>query len=490
MQTLDSVRAQSHTGWQLHGVYMGDAWQACPQAWREAWLADPRFHWAPEREPSSGPLPGRDLQTSGVDWCWWLPVGDQLAPQALSAVAQAIQTSSQAQVVYTDQDFIDRHGLRCNPYFKPDWSPDLFEQFEYTGRASVWHRSVWECSSWPSEGGNPLAVLSPCLPLLPPDHIVHCPVLAYHQIWTGGDEPDAMALAQGVGVWRPFNGQRVLAHTPKVSIIVPTRDARHLLAQCIDSIHARTTYKDYEIIVVDNGSTDPDSLAYFAELQMEPDPRARVLRVDGPFNYSAINNAAVTIARGEVLIFLNNDIEITTPNWLQEMVFWATRSGVGCVGAKLHFPNHRIQHAGIVLGMGGVAGHAHRGEPSDNLGYFGRLILSHNVSAVTGAAMAVQKQIFEQAGRFDDDQLPVAYNDVDLCLKVRALGYRNVYTPWAQMLHHESATRGEDTDPVKRQRLATEEARVRERWGNIIDADPMYNPHLSLHSEHVELAAP
>lgn len=480
MRTMDSVWAQTHPDWHLYGVELDDRWAACPAPWRARWEQDPRFHPRPAT-PKAGVSEG---------WSWWLTEGDQLAPKALAAVVHAIESQPQAQMVYTDQDFVDVHGFRCDPYFKPDWSPELFEHFHYTGRATVWHRSLWCDWAEPWSVEDPIATLNTSVPKLLPENVVHCPLLAYHQAWVGLPASDTSSLAAAVGACLPRVAQGDRPRHPLVSIIIPTRDARHLLEQCIASIQSYTTYPAYEVIVVDNGSSEPETFAYFGLLQSTPGLQAKVLRVDGPFNYSAINNAAVNLATGEVLVFLNNDIEITTPDWLEELVYWATRPGVGCVGAKLHFPDRRIQHAGIVLGMGGVAGHAHRGEPSDSMGYVARLTMPHNVSAVTGAAMAVQKSIFERAGRFDEAQLPVAYNDVDLCLKIRALGYRNVFTPFAEMVHHESATRGQDTDPVKRQRLAKEEAVVRQRWGHIIQADPMYNPQLSLRSEHLELAAP
>jgi GT2 family glycosyltransferase len=271
-------------------------------------------------------------------------------------------------------------------------------------------------------------------------------------------------------------------------LIIPTRDGCDLLKACIDSIVQRTTYRQYEILVVDNQSTCARTLSYMAEIEGEP--RVRVLRYDHPFNYSAINNFAAQHARGTVLGLINNDVEVITQEWLTEMVSQALRPDIGCVGAKLYYPDDTLQHGGVVLGIGGVAGHSHKYSPRGAEGYFSRLRIVHNVSAVTGAALLIRKEVFDAVGGLDEQGLTVAFNDVDLCLKVMKAGYRNLWTPFAELYHHESKTRGTDLTPERQSRFQGECELMRQRWGDLISCDPYYSPHLTLHHENYSLAMP
>jgi GT2 family glycosyltransferase len=275
---------------------------------------------------------------------------------------------------------------------------------------------------------------------------------------------------------------------PRVTLIIPTRNAAALVRQCVESIWATTVYSNYEILLVDNGSDDPAALAYFAELGARPG--FTVLRDDRPFNYAALNNRAVTQASGEFVALINNDIEVIAPDWLREMVSLACQPGVGAVGAKLLYSDQTVQHGGIVLGVAEVAGHAHKHLPAwlDGHGHRARLIQS--CSAVTAACLVVRKDVYEQVGGLNDADLKVAYNDVDFCLKLREAGYRNVWTPYAVLFHHESATRGSDMSGTQRERLAQEQAYMRKRWGAWIASDPAYNPNLTLDAEDFGLAWP
>ena len=289
------------------------------------------------------------------------------------------------------------------------------------------------------------------------------------------------------GHWRVVHP--LPAERPLVSIIVPTHNAAALVHVCIASIFARTLYQPIEILLVNNRSDDPAALALFADLAREDG--VRVLDYDAPFNYSAINNLAAHQARGEVLCLLNNDIEVLDPGWLDELVSHALRPGIGAVGARLYYPDFRLQHAGVITGLGGVAGHAFkdfaRGEPGTP--QF-RPHLVHNVSAVTAACLVIRRSLYFAAGGFDEDDLTVAFNDVDFCLKVEALGYRNLYTPFAELLHHESASRGRENTPEKIRRFQGEIAAIQRRWGSRLLEDPAYNPNLSLDSEDFALAYP
>jgi len=213
----------------------------------------------------------------------------------------------------------------------------------------------------------------------------------------------------------------------------------------------------------------------------------RVLRYDQPFNYSAINNFAARQARGSFLALINNDVEVISPDWLSEMVSHALRADIGCVGAKLYYPNDTIQHAGVVCGIGGVAGHSHKYRPREDDGYFSRLRIVHNTSAVTAAALLLRREVFEQVGGLDETGLRVAFNDVDLCLKVMQAGYRNLFTPFAELYHHESVSRGSDETPEKRERFKRECAVMQARWPEVLARDPYYNPNLTLQREDYSL---
>ena len=275
---------------------------------------------------------------------------------------------------------------------------------------------------------------------------------------------------------------------PKVSLIIPTRNGLQLTRQCIESIVEKTTYPDYEIIVIDNGSDDPDTLRYFETLKA--DDRIRVIRDERPFNYSALNNAGVKQAHGDIIGLLNNDLEVISPEWLTEMVSHALRPEVGAVGARLWYPDDTLQHGGVILGIGGWAGHAHKGFSKGSPGYVGRMSLISDFSAVTAACLVVQKNRFEAVGGLNETELQVACNDVDLCLRLREAGYRNVFTPYADLYHHESATRGFEDTPEKKARFEKERQYMIQRWGSVMSNDPAYNPNLTLDHEDFSLAWP
>jgi GT2 family glycosyltransferase len=264
---------------------------------------------------------------------------------------------------------------------------------------------------------------------------------------------------------------------PLVSVIVPNKDHPEMLARCVDSL-AKSSYANYELIVVENGSTKPETFALYEQIKQQP--HARVLEWKKPFNYAAVNNFAAAAARGEYVLFLNNDIESINPDWLESLVKQAAQPGVGAVGAKLYYADDTIQHAGIVVGMGGVAGHAHLNFPRQAPGHMQRLTYTQNVAAVTGACLLMPKRVFDAVGGFDEGYV-LAFNDVDLCLKVLAAGYRIVWTPDAELYHLESKTRGpEDTDE-KQKRFKREFDLFHSKWGAFLKSgDPYYSPHFRL----------
>ena len=283
----------------------------------------------------------------------------------------------------------------------------------------------------------------------------------------------------------PFDTVKVTwplpAELPLVSMIVPTRDRLELLRPCIDSVLATTSYSPYEVLVVDNRSGARATHEYLRTIARHP--AVRVLSYDHPYNFSAINNFAAGQASGAYLCLLNNDTEVIDERWLTEMMRFAVRDEIGAVGAKLLYGSGAIQHAGVVVGMGDAAGHAHRFSRSDDPGYFRLPHVAHFVTAVTAACMVVAKPKFDDVGGLDEEHLPVAYNDVDFCLKLQRAGYRNVYVPHAVLLHHESMSRGDDKAKEHIERYSRELTTLQQRWGTKTYQDPLLNPNLDRYSE-------
>ena len=284
------------------------------------------------------------------------------------------------------------------------------------------------------------------------------------------------------GVWTgSYHINRDLLGNSLISIIIPTKDNVKVLKKCIDSIFKYTKYNNYEIIIVNNNSTENSTYDYFEIIKKMNN--IEILDYEKDFNFSAINNFAVEKAKGDYILFLNNDTEIISENWLDSLLKQAQRKEVGAVGCKLLYPNETIQHAGLVLGMGmhKIAGQPHQHFPRSSYGYMGRVAIIHDVSAVTAACIMMRKEVFEEVGGFDEINLAVAYNDIDLCLRLKQLGYLIVYTPYAELYHHESLSRGFEDSPEKQARFLSEARYIREKWGNLIDeGDPYYSKNLTL----------
>lgn len=402
-----------------------------------------------------------------------LAEGSLLHPHALLEFALTIAAQPTAELIYADEDVIDASGGRNGWRFKPAWSPSMLESSNYIGQPALLRRETLR-----SLGGWRLAQ-SPQHDLVlrftrgvEARTIVHLAKLLLH---AAPGQPAAVTAAKAAVVPSP---------QPRVSLIIPTRDCADLLRACVRSIRALTRYENYEILIVDNGSVEDATKQLFAELSA--DPAIRILPRPGPFNFSALNNSAVREATGSIVGLINNDIEVTHAEWLSEMVALGGRPETGCVGAKLLYPDGRIQHAGVILGLRGIAGHAYRLAPANEPGYLGRLRISHNISAVTAACLLVRKEIYDRVGGLDES-LTVAFNDVDFCLRVAAAGYLNLWTPFAELIHHESVSRGRDLTAAKARRFAGEHAIMQRRWGAALLDDSYYSPHLTRDAEDFSL---
>ena len=454
------------------------------------------------------------LNIAAGDWIALLDHDDLLHEQALFWVADMINKNPDAAMIYSDEDKIDANGNRFDPYFKPDWNIDLFYSQNMFSHLGIYRAEILnDVGGFREglEGSQDYDLALRCIERVAFGQIYHIPRVLYH--WrmhaestaqSADAKPYAMLAGeralnehfkrQGINARAEFVGHGYRTHytlpetTPLVSLIIPTRNGLQLLRQCIESIRKKTIYPNYEILIIDNSSDDPETLHYFDELQAKA--LTRVIRDDRSFNYSALNNAAVKQAQGEIVGLLNNDLEVISSEWLSEMVSIALQPSVGAVGARLWYPNETLQHAGVILGLGGVAGHPHNNLPRCRYGYFCRASVIQSFSAVTAACLIIRKEIYVEVGGLNEIDLQVAFNDVDFCLRVQEAGYRNVWTPYAQLYHHESATRGYEDTPEKQDRFAKEVQYMKQRWGDLLLNDPAYNPNLTLETGDFSLAWP
>jgi GT2 family glycosyltransferase len=441
---------------------------------------------------------------------WLVPLrrGDRLAHHALQMLAEAAHRFEHADLIYADSDHITESGMRHSPWLLCDANLELLRSADYLSGLQAVRRSRWQAlgglqADCADAAWHDLALkLFEGAPIAP---VVHVPHVLLHRIAERPIPPPVPEPAdatqcrvveqhlQRCGLPARVEpsrdgGARVRYRctepAPKVSLIVPTRNGLRLLWQCIHSVLTHTDYPDFEILIVDNDSDDPDTLEYLRTVVS--DARVRVHRDDRPFNFAALNNAAVPHCRGDLLALVNNDIEVIDGGWLAEMVGHAVRPDVGAVGARLWYADRTLQHGGVLLGLGGGAGHMHSHLRPDQPGHAGRARLTQELSAVTAACMVVRRTVYQQMGGMDAEHLVVDYNDIDFCLKLRAAGYRVVWTPHAQLIHHESATRGANRSAEQKARYARELACMRERWPRWIDHDPAYNPNWSLKNRDFE----
>ena len=417
---------------------------------------------------------------------------DELAPEALFEVVKLLNEDPEADFIYSDEDKLSAEGKPCEPFFKPDWSPDLLYCHMYTCHFGVYRKEIADrIGGFRKEfdGSQDYDFVLRFIEQI--GRIRHIPKILYHWRKVPGstaeaydikssDDASLRALEEAVARTGggtvekglhlgTFHVRRKIAGQPLVSIIIPCRDKVEFTKRCFNSIRRMADYHPCEILVVDNCSVEAATREFFDEIAGTEG--CRVLPYDAPFNYAGINNMAAREATGDVLLFLNNDTEVISREWLVPMLELATRSDVGAVGAKLVFEDDTIQHAGILLGAGGIANHAFYRFPVGRHSYFNQADTIRNCSAVTGACMMTRKGLFLEAGGFDEANCPIAFNDVDYCLRLREQGYMIVYTPYAVLYHYEAVSRGSKDDP--------EANYMEKRWGHLIRNDPYFNPNFS-----------
>jgi len=512
-RAIESVREQLYPDWELCIADDASTLAHVRRILEKAASSDPRIKVAfREHNGHIAAASNSALQLATGEYVALLDHDDELVPHALYVMAQEIAANPDADVLYSDEDKIDEYDDRYDPYFKPDWNPDLLNSQNYLGHLSCIRTSlVRQVGGFRTgyEGSQDYDLLLRATARASPVRIRHVPHVLYHWRSIPGstaaatvnkryaveaalkalrDRHPGCTVSEGAFPTTYRVAYPLPSEPPLVSLIVPTRDALALLEQAVRSIKQKTTYPRFEIVVVDNQSTDPQTLRYLHDLEFTG--QARVLRYEAPFNFSAMNNFAVRSARGELIGLINNDIEVIDPEWLTELVSQAVRPDIGVVGCKLLYPDETIQHAGIILGLFGVAGHVFKQLPRDAPGYFSRAQLVQDVSACTAACVVVRKSVFEEVGGFNENDLRIAFNDVDLCMKIASAGYRNLYTPHAVLYHHESASRGYEDTAEKQERFRSEVDFMKRKWGIALQQDPAYNPNLSLESLQMDLALP
>jgi GT2 family glycosyltransferase len=518
-EAIASVKAQLYPYWELCICDDASPSEYVARVIRDEARGDPRIRWV-RREVNGHICAATNdaLALATGDYVALMDHDDLLPRHALYSVAVELVAHPEVDMLFTDEDRISDDGRRHTPYFKPGWNPELLLAQNFVCHLGVYRRSLMHRIGGLRvgfEGSQDHDLALRASAAAGAGHVKHLPGIFYH--WRLSENQASQSFSQSqmdrcleasrlaitehlnargdshgagafvgpcpaVPIWSRVHWP-LPPSPPKVSIIVPTRDYHQLLAGCAEGILNRTDYPSIELIIADNDSVEPETLALFERLSA--DPRVRIFPCPGPFNYSAINNAAVRASSGEIIVLLNNDIEIIGADWLKELVSIAIRPEVGAVGAKLLYASGAVQHAGVVLGIGrfddgpGVAGHFAIGEDGREPGYFGQNVLTRDLSAVTAACIAIRRDVFEMVGGLDERNLAVAFNDVDFCIRVREKGLRIIWTPYAEMYHLESASRGSDQAPEKLERFMREGQYMRDRWSMVLDSDPFYNPVFS-----------
>ena len=453
------------------------------------------------------------LNAATGQYVGFLDHDDELAPEALYEVLKRLNRNRSIDLIYSDEDKIDTEGNRFDPFFKSDWSPDTLRSYNYICHLAVIRKRLLDEIGGFREGYEGSQDYDLFLRVIEiTRQIDHIPKVLYHWRSIEGSVCRAMdakmyAYENGKKTLRDHikrlgingsvnDGPRLgtyhiryhLKERPEVTIIIATRDQVDMLRNCLDSILNRTRYDNYRIVIVDNHSVKPTTQAYFEQISVYP--KIRILSYDEPFNFPAINNFAVTQVSSPYLLFLNNDTEVITEDWIDLMLGYVQRSDVGAAGAQLYYPDDTIQHAGVIVGIGGVAGHLHKHFQRESLGYYCRIKIDQNLTAVTGACLMTKRSVFNAVDGFDE-KLSHAFNDVDFCLKIRRKGFLVVYVSQAELYHHESISRGYEDTSEKLERFTLERHLFYSRWYHeLAKGDPYYNPNLTTAREDCTLWRP
>lgn len=450
------------------------------------------------------------LKLAGGDYITLLKHRGEITPDALYELTKATN-ETQAELIYSDEDRCDDNGYFYNPHFKPDFSPDLLLSQNYIGNLVAIKKSILDVVGGFEEGlegAQEHDLFLKCVEKT--DRIYHIPKVLYHERLVDntsqtGRHTESNTEDAGKKVLKnhlertgvmgevidgvipgTYRVKRKIIGQPLVSIIIPFKDKPELLEKCIDSILKTSSYTNFEIIGINNNST-LKSIKNLIESYEEKHSNIRFYDFLDHFNYSKINNYAARLAKGKYLLLLNNDIEIISSDWIESLLEFAQRKEIGAVGGKLFYPDGRIQHAGVGMGIGGLADHWHRFRDRTDAGYFGRLVCAQNVLVATGACLMIKTEIFNLVGGFNEE-LAVEFNDVDLCLRIYEKGFLNIFTPYCQAYHHESVSRGIDDTPERIARSQREANFIRNRHAEILKkGDPYYNPNLSLSNENFEI---
>lgn len=511
-EMIESVISQSYTNWELCIADGSDRKKApkvkeCLEAYKEK---DSRIKVKYlEKNGGISENTNAALEMADGEFIGLFDHDDLLTPDALYEVVKVINEKEDVDFIYSDEDKIEADtGRLYDPHFKQDWAPDTFRSYNYICHFTVIKKALLEKVGYfrkefdgsqdydlflrLTEKANRIYHISKILyhwrahpnstaqKLEAKSYVVDAGIRALeeHLKRIGLEGTAESGLQEGV-----YNIKYLIKDNPKISIIIPNKDHKEDLKLCIDTILQKSTYNNYEIIVVENNSETKKIRKYYQEIQKQDN--IQVVTWNEGFNYSKINNFGAEYATGEYLILLNNDIEIITPNWMEEMLMHCQREDVGIVGAKLYYPDNTMQHAGVIIGIGGVAGHSHKYFDRDDPGYFSRLKIVQNLSAVTAACLMVRKDVFDAVDGLDVG-FEVAFNDVDFCLRVRQLGKKVIFTPYVECYHYESKSRGLEDSPEKQERFQNEINRFKERWGECM-RDPYYNENLTLTSENFAL---
>jgi len=509
---VGSVRSQSYPNWELCLVDDGSPAEHIQPLLAEFAAADSRIKIKilEENQGIAGATNAAVAMATG-EFITFLDNDDELAPHALMEMAKGIREHN-GDIYYSDEEIIDADGNVTATHCKPDYSPDLLLSHNYITHLLMVRKALLnEAGGLDTslDGAQDYDLILRLVELT--DRIVHIPKVLYswRSIATStAADPEAKGYAGLAGRTalenalqrRRIEGEvlpgnkkfyyrvrRKITAAPLVSIIIPFKDQPEYLRRCVESILNTTGYQNFEVIGVDNNSEEQETAALLDELT-QLDPRVSFIQYNKPFNYSAINNYAVEHANGEHLILMNNDIEVLNVDWLEALLEHSQRPEVGAVGAKLYYRNNTIQHAGVIIGIAGFAGHSHRHFPRRSPGYFNRLFCIQNLSAVTAALLMVKKTAFVEVGGLDEENLGTALNDVDFCLKLREKDYLNIFTPYCEAYHYESISRGYEDTPEKQKRFQKEVAYFQQRWARILaEGDPYYNPNLTLEREDFSL---